>query len=135
MTAFQMYLFTRMQPLLDVMEVCSTLFSIPTVFMIAYHIAGKLSSFKDAEQEKFSKNCCITFTVLLVFLIIGRVIVPTQKEMAAIIIVPKILTNENIDNFQRIGADGVDIVKLATEYTKEVLSDTLKQKVGDKVVE
>ena len=69
----------------------------------------------------------------VLFVLISFSVLPSRlyphsftKELAAIIIVPKILSAENIDRIQKIGTDGVDIVKLATEYTKSVLENKTK---------
>ena len=51
----------------------------------------------------------------------------TQKEMAAIIVVPAIVNNEQI---QQIGKNGLDLTAMATDYLKSIMEEktaTLKK--------
>ena len=56
----------------------------------------------------------------VVIAVVLKILVPTQKEMAAIIVVPAIVNNEQI---QKIGKNGLDLTAMATEYLKDVLEN------------
>lgn len=56
----------------------------------------------------------------VVIVVVLKILVPTQKEMAAIIVVPAIVNNEQI---QQIGKNGLDLTAMATEYLKDVLEN------------
>ena len=126
MTMFQMYLFTRADKLLSVFEISSIIllfvFSAATISFAVTHAANI-----DNDEKRISKWFFFSSLPLFLFLLAGCVFIPSQKELAAIIVVPKILSEENVDKIQKIGADGVDIVKLATEYTKGILENKAKE--------
>lgn len=69
-------------------------------------------------------------TILIsLFVIFGglKIAIPTQKEMAAIIVVPAIVSNEQI---QQIGKNGLDLTAMATDYLKSIMEEktvTLKK--------
>lgn len=126
MTMFQMYLFTRVDKLLSVFEISSIIllfvFSAATISFAVTHAANI-----DNDEKRISKWFFFSSLPLFLFSLAGYAFTPSQKELAAIIIVPQILSEENVDKIQKIGADGVDIVKLATEYTKGILENKAKE--------
>lgn len=128
MTMFQMYLFTRLELINMLSWLFSTVFGIVTAFVTVMFF---LTQSEDArlyeEEHKITAKALKIFCPLFIMNLFVYALAPTQKEMAAIIIVPKILSAENVDKIQKIGADGVDIVKLATEYTKGVLENKAKE--------
>ena len=79
------------------------------------------------DEHKAITKALKIFCPLFMINLFVYAVTPTQKEMAAIMVVPKILSEENVDKIQKIGADGVDIVKLATEYTKGILENKAKE--------
>ena len=128
MTMFQMYLFTRLEMINLISGVFSVVFGIITTIatMIFFIMWAENSRLYEDERKSATKALKI-FCPLFVINIFVFAVTPTQKEMAAIMVVPKILSEENVDKIQRIGADGVDIVKLATEYTKGILETKVKE--------
>ena len=125
MTMFQMYLFTRADKLLNLFGTASGVllfvFALSTLSFVLSYVDG----YNDTEK-RLTKWFFFSSLPLFLFSIAGYVLTPSQKELAAIIVVPKILSSENVDKIQKIGADGVDIVKLATEYTKSILEKKTK---------
>ena len=126
MTMFQMYLFTRADKLLNLFGTASGVllfvFALSTVSFVLSYVDG----YNDTEK-RLTKLFLFSSLPLFLFSLTGYVLIPSQKELAAIIVVPKILSSENVDKIQKIGADGVDIVKLATEYTKSILEKKNKE--------
>lgn len=128
MTMFQMYLFTR----LELINILSELFSIIMGAITAITTIMFYATSNDRLYENEHKDVIKAFKIfcpLFIMNLFVYVAVPTQKEMAAIIVVPKILSAENVDKIQKIGSDGVDIVKLATEYTKSILENKTKERI------
>lgn len=126
MTMFQMYLFTRADKILYTLGISSSvLFLVAVISTISFAIVHAANI--DNDEKRISKWFFFSSLPLFLFSVAGYVLVPSQKELAAIIVVPKILSEENVDKIQKIGADGVDIVKLATEYTKGILENKVKE--------
>lgn len=131
MTWFQMYLFTRLD-------------SIHCALIIGWVILGLLILFAPPfisltgfdehnwEEEKAEKEQLLkkVETILIsLFIIFGglKVVIPTQKEMAAIIVVPRIINNKQI---QQIDKNGLDLTAMATDYLKSIMEEktaTLKE--------
>ena len=63
----------------------------------------------------------MVFVPLFFFSVCSYIFVPTQKEMAAIIVVPKLLSEQNVNNLTKMGENGFELMKLATDYMKDVL--------------
>lgn len=128
MTSFEMYLFTRVDKIIDVSQELSVILGIAVIIsFIMLAIAKDESSCYVEDGITGSKLVCLISTPLFCISLLTYVLVPTQKELAAIMIVPKILSSENMVNLTKIGSNGIDIVKLATEYTKETLEERVKK--------
>lgn len=128
MTIFQMYLFTRLELINMLSGLFSVLFGMVTaITTIIFFITWSENSRLYEDERKAVKKALKIFCPLFIMNLFVYAAVPTQKEMAAIMVVPKILSEENVDKIQKIGADGVDIVKLATEYTKGILENKAKE--------
>lgn len=128
MTMFQMYLFTRLESINMISGLFSVILGIATAIITAmFFIMWVENSRLYEDERKAAKKALKIFCPLFIMNLFVYAAVPTQKEMAAIIVVPKILSAENVDKIQKIGADGVDIVKLATEYTKGILENKAKE--------
>ena len=128
MTMFQMYLFTRLEMINLISGVFSIVFGgVTAIITIIFFITWAENSRMYEDEHKAMTKALKLFCPLFMFNLFVYAVTPTQKEMAAIMVVPKILSEENVDKIQRIGADGVDIVKLATEYTKGILENKAKE--------
>lgn len=128
MTMFQMYLFTRLESINMISGLFSVIFGMVTAIttLMFFITWAEVSRLYEEEHKAITKALKI-FCPLFIINIFVYAVTPTQKEMAAIIVVPKILSEENVDKIQKIGVDGVDIVKLATEYTKGILENKAKE--------
>lgn len=131
MTWFQMYLFTRLDSIHGALIFgCAILGSL---ILFAPPFIG-LSGFDKPnwEEEKAKKARLLkkAETILIsLFVIFGvlKIAIPTQKEMAAIIVVPAIVNNEQI---QQLGKNGLDLTAMATDYLKSIMEEktaTLKE--------
>lgn len=131
MTWFQMYMFTR----LDSIHVALTIgcFILGLLILFAPPIID-IADFdgRNWAEEKAKKARLLkkAETILIsLFVIFGglKIAIPTQKEMAAIIVVPAIVSNEQI---QQIGKNGLDLTAMATDYLKSIMEEktaTLKK--------
>lgn len=130
MTWFQMYMFTR----LDSIHVALTIgcFILGLLILFAPPIID-LADFdlRNWAEEKAKKARLLKkaeMILISLFVIFGclKVAIPTQKEMAAIIVVPAIVSNEQI---QHIGKNGLDLTAMATDYLKSIMEEkTVKLK-------
>lgn len=128
MTMFQMYLFTRLEMINLISGVFSVVFgAVTAITTIMFFVTWAENSRLYDDEHKAVTRALKIFCPLFMINLFVFAVTPTQKEMAAIMVVPKILSEENVDKIQRIGADGVDIVKLATEYTKGILENKAKE--------
>ena len=99
---------------LTILTVICTLCCVPTaVATIAYHIDG----IDDFKIFKRIGKVLYPMTVLLVLL---NTFIPNQRQLAFIIAAPYIIENEGL---QQAGKNTTEIIKLGTEYLKEILND------------
>ncbi len=82
---------------------------------------GVFINFTEGDGLFFKRYCKFVFPVWLIFLI-GSILVPTQKEAAAIWLIPKVVNNEKIQN---ISEDSLGIVEAKV---KEYLAELAKVK-------
>lgn len=85
-----------------------------TVATIAYHM-------DDIEDFKIFKKIGKVFYPVLTLLVLLNTFVPSQKQLAFIIAAPYIIENEDL---QQAGKNTTEIIKLGTEYLKEILNDS-----------
>ena len=124
MTWFQMYLFTRLDSIhVALMIGCVILgllilFALPIIDIADFD--GRNWAEEKAKKARLLKKA---ETILIsLFVIFGglKIAIPTQKEMAAIIVVPAIVSNEQI---QQIGKNGLDLTAMATDYLKSIMEE------------
>lgn len=124
MTPFQIYLFTRLETINTISGLFSTLFGFVTAITTLMFFLTLNSYMFEKDHEITTKALKIFCPLFMINLLVYSA-VPTQKEMAAIIVLPKIASQQNIDKLTETTGAGFDIIKLSTEY----LRDTLKIKV------
>lgn len=124
MTPFQIYLFTRLELINMLSGLFSTIFGIVTAIVTMMFFLT-LDSGLYEEEHKITTRALKIFCPLFMINLFVYAAAPTQKEMAAIIVLPKIASQQNIDKLTETTGAGFDIIKLSTEY----LRDTLKMKV------
>ena len=124
-TPFQMYLLL----MLDNICIVSLILTI-VLALITFMIGGLLVSHDLNEDER---NCTRKFfkCVILVFILslLSTVFIPNTQQAATIILVPKVLNNEKV---QDIGQNGLDLannlLKLSNEYIEKNLITKEKTK-------
>lgn len=67
------------------------------------------------------------FVIFELVLLVGAIFIPNTRQMATIIILPKIINNEKIQN---IGNNALDTTNTLLELTQKYLSEQIKK--GDK---
>ena len=124
MTWFQMYLFTRLDGIhVALMIGCVILgllilFAPPIIDIASFD--GRNWAEEKAKKARLLKKA--EMILISLFVIFGglKIAIPTQKEMAAIIVVPAIVNNEQI---QQIGKNGLDLTAMATDYLKSIMEE------------
>lgn len=128
MTWFQMYLFTRLDIINYVLNWGCAMLPVLLLFAPVFLGIAICNSENIRVAEKRQKKVIIKTEIIgwLIFsMIVGlKILIPTQKEMAAIIVVPAIANNEQI---QKLGKNGLDLSVMATDYLKSVLEDKQKK--------
>ena len=100
---------------LTILLVTGAFCSIPLIVAsVAYYV-------DDVEDFKIVKNIGKVFYPVMVLLIMLNTFIPNQKQLAFIIAAPYIIENEDL---QQASKNTAEIVKLGTEYLKEVLNDS-----------
>ena len=122
-TETTLYWFTRLSHIHEVIDSLFAPFMALTIVsflaLIVLSIVEKMSCDNDEKMilSKFckaAKKTCCTATCIVAVTMICNIFVPTTKEMAAIIVIPKIANNESIKDL------GDEIVNLAKEWMKEI---------------
>ena len=120
MTHFNMYLFTRLDSLRGMVV------AVMVILLIAFLASVILYFFARVDQEEETGRSLgkISICLLTALVIFGLLVVaiPTQKEAAAIWLVPKIVNNEQLNG---IASNTFDILEVkAREYLLEITEET-----------
>ena len=121
-----MYLFTRLDILCTVLTtmcfcLCPIMCFTPAIIgMFDFDTIGNGDSKAELKSRRRMVKAFIIEAILFAIVVVLKILVPTQKEMAAIIVVPAIVNNEQI---QQIGKNGLDLTAMATEYLKSALKE------------
>ena len=111
-TTFGMYLFTRLDTLKSISIICSLLGVVFVIVFIFLLLVGFMADDKDATN---SGKFLLKRKLLWVFAIISWVLfclIPTQKEAAAIYLVPNIVNNEKV---QQLPNNAVELLNKQLE--------------------
>ena len=107
MTHFEMYLFTRLDNLCPALRITASSLIVALIALIVFYGMSKLN-YDDGVAEKCLRGFKRTLLPAVVFVLFA-VAVPTQKEAAAIYLVPKLVNNEQV---QDIAGKSLDILTL-----------------------
>jgi len=113
MTPFQLYLLLKMDSLKDIILGISIIFWVLTIVFIIVWIYQWIENDK---KIGFAKG--IIFLMIGLFLSISSELIPSTKQVAAIIVVPKIITS--IENNKELMALPGEITSIASEWIKEL---------------
>ena len=114
------YLFAILPNICNTIAVLLGILMLPLILLtIGYVILTDLD--KDDDYYKLTRSVAKWFYPLYAVLLMLNTFVPTQKQLAFIIAAPYIIENEDL---QQAGKNTTEIIKLGTEYLKEILNDS-----------
>lgn len=105
-------------------NICTTLsvsLGVLTIPLILLTVGIVLTADYEDDFYKFARSVGRWFYPLYIVLIMLNVFIPNQRQLAFIIAAPYIIENEDL---QQAGKNTAEIVKLGTEYLKEILNDS-----------
>lgn len=131
MTWFQMYMFTRLDGIHVALIIGCVILGLlilfaPLIIDLADFDGRNWAEEKAKKARLLKKSEAILISLFVIFGVL-KIAIPTQKEMAAIIVVPAIVSNEQI---QQLGKNGLDLTAMATDYLKSIMEEktaTLKK--------
>lgn len=96
------------------------LFGIFTILVLVLSIAlTVLIEDSDCDNYKFLIKCAKWLYSVYACIFLLTVFIPSQKQMAFIIAAPYIVENQQL---QEAGQNSAEIIKLGTEYVKDILT-------------
>lgn len=113
-TAFELYWILKLDAISWVAICAAAIAGVVSGVMLALYL---FASFAEDENSAFvfKKVYAYAFRVFVVSLI-ASILIPTTKQMAAIMIVPKIATAENVE---ALTGEAKDLYELAKDYFKK----------------
>lgn len=118
MTMLQMYIFTRIDYIRDGLgslgEWFFVVFLLATTVVVLSHIEP--DAFTDT-VAKIARVSLFAAVPLMVFFWFAYVLMPSQKDLAGMVIVPNVLTTENVEELKRVSSEGIDFMKLIERKT------------------
>lgn len=98
-----------------IVQIITVVAAIPlTIAIIGYYL-------DDIEDFELFKKIGKWFYPFLICITLLNIFIPSQKQLAFIIAAPYIIENEDL---QQAGKNTTEIIKLGTEYLKEILNDS-----------
>lgn len=98
------------------------------LIMLAVFLSVALIVFIDSRDEdnyQFLIKCGKWLYPILAIMFLLNVFIPSQKQLAFIIAAPYIVENQQL---QEAGKNSAEIVKLGTEYVKDILTTATAKK-------
>lgn len=122
------YLFAIINNIVKTLSTCSFITGVigGVMLLSAFIINGSLTKYSSEEERAFAqylKILCKRFIIVFAISITFVTFIPNQKQLAFIVAAPHIIENEDL---QQAGKNTTEIIKLGTEYLKEVLNDGSK---------
>ena len=110
-TPMGIYLLTRCNAIVFVCIILTLAFFVVSIVFFILYIDDRNLYHND---DKCYRNCLIVSSLLFVASMLASALIPTTKEMAAIVVIPKIANSETVKGL------GNDIVSLAKEWIVEL---------------
>lgn len=91
------------------------------LIMLATFLSAALVAFidyRDDDNYKLLIKCGKWLYPVLAFMFLLNMLIPSQKQLAFIIAAPYIVNNQQL---QETGQNSAEIIKLGTEYAKDIL--------------
>lgn len=114
------YLFAILPNICNTISVLLGILMIPLILLTVGYILFTDSD-TDDEYYKLTRSIARWFYPLYFALLMLNTFLPNQRQLAFIIAAPYIVENEDL---QQAGKNTAEIVKLGTEYLKEILNDS-----------
>ncbi len=117
MSAWQMYWLCRLDGIVEGTQICVVLSVIALIVCGLFWLMGK------SMDEDFATHLILPIKISIIAAIIGglgALFIPTTKQMAAIIVVPKIVNNEKAQEIPET------LLDLYNEWTKAKLEEIKK---------
>lgn len=113
------YLFAILPNICNTIAVLLGMLTFPLILLtVGYVVTTDLDG--DNDLYKLTRSVAKWFYPLYTAIMLLNVFIPNQKQLAFIIAAPYIIENEDL---QQAGKNTTEIIKLGTEYLKEVLND------------
>ncbi len=118
-TSWDIYWLTRLNPIGNTISIVAALSAIGSVFIVGGAIASSsCDSPSERTAHKVLKRVSFIIVPILLLATTINVLLPNMKEMAAIIVVPKVINAvAQNEDFKQIPTN---IVELANEWLKEL---------------
>lgn len=114
------YLFAILPNICNTIAVLLGMLTFPLILLtVGYVVTTDLS--EDNDLYKLTRSVAKWLYPLYIVIMLLNVFIPNQKQLAFIIAAPYIIENEDL---QQAGKNTTEIIKLGTEYLKEVLNDS-----------
>ena len=128
MTWLDIYLYTRIDTVKDVFCIVLLLTG-GFIFLHTVFNFFELDDYADDKLKKYKENIKpYRFVYISFFILLGiNILLPSQKEVTAMIVFPRILNEQNVEKLVKISDDGIDLTKLAIEYLKETLPEKVSK--------
>ena len=95
MTSFEMYLFTRLDSLVELCAIFAIIAGTGGAAAIfIFGINGHIED--DDDSKKLVSKIVKRVLPFFIFFLLGAILIPTTKEYAAIYLIPKVVNNEEV---------------------------------------
>ena len=111
-TSTTIYLITRLDSIGKLLTWASILAALLFILLLVFFSAEKTQG--DAKTAKTAVRTCRVFLIASVSLAVLNVLTPTTKEMAAIVVIPKVANSEAVQGL------GNGLVDLARQWMAEL---------------
>jgi len=119
MNMFELYCVLKLDEIKLLLEITGVVIFIFVIMVLG----GFLFNYIDAGEKipLWHKVCSVVLIPTTIFLILTTVLLPSTKQMAVIIIAPKIINNEVLNN------DLKDLYKLAKDGLKDLIKHDINK--------
>lgn len=112
-TSSDLYWLTRLDSIRDGCEALAGLCGVATAAILIFTLLCSAEPWGEADRPKRHRWLWLTVP-LFVLAVVARTMVPTTREAIAILVIPKIANNEDIQGL------GADTIKVAREWLEEL---------------
>lgn len=126
-TPFSIYLIMRLDSIKSTLTGMSALFSfIGFIALVAFLVSLDSESETCLKVRKICSRIVLTAISIVIFCIVSHAFVPSTKEAAAIVLVPKIVNSEFVQ--ETLPKESKELYFMAKEYLKEKIEEAKQKK-------